>query len=141
VGSRLKYLINLARQIGWSRLISRNNRNNMPIARLVGHLSLTWFQNLCFKTKLCSFHEGMRGCTRSVVDWILQNKFTTWYNYDTDLLLHAHRAGFRIGEIPVPPNYRNRAKSSAPAYRYGLRTLIYSVRIALKVYGFVHKKE
>jgi glycosyltransferase involved in cell wall biosynthesis len=128
IGSRLKHLLNVGHDRGWFKLLSPAGRNNMPFSRMIGHLGLTWFQNACFGTNLHSFHEGMRACTRQVVDWILQNDLTTWYNYDVDLLLRAARNKFRIEEVPVPPNYGDHAKSSAPALRYGLRVVSLTLR-------------
>jgi glycosyltransferase involved in cell wall biosynthesis len=128
MGSRLKYLLNQRDQYGWRVLFSAQARQNMPLSRVLGHLGLTWFQNKCFGTDLHSFHEGMRGCTRAVIAWVLQNQFTTWYSYDTDLIVHASRQGFRIGEVAVPPYYDGQPKSSAPSIRYGLRVVSYTLK-------------
>jgi glycosyltransferase involved in cell wall biosynthesis len=128
IGSRLMYLMNLGRDQGWLKLLSPQARNNMPLNRMLGHFGLTWFQNMCFRTNLHSFHDGMRGCTREVVDWILQNELTTWYNYDVEVLLLAARQKFRIEEVPVPPLYGDHAKSSAPAVRYGLRVVSFTLK-------------
>lgn len=127
IGSRLKYLMNLRRDQGWVKLLSPKARNNMPLHRMIGHFGLTWFQNTCLGTDLHSFHDGMRGCTREVVDWILRNELTTWYNYDMEVLIRAAREGFRIEEVPVPPLYGDHAKTSAPAVRYGLRVVSFTL--------------
>lgn len=129
LGSRLKHLMHLRDQRGWPALLSAKARHNMPLSRVVGHFGLTWFQNKCFGTNLHSFHEGMRGCTRPVIEWVLKNQFTTWYNYDTDLILHAVRHGFRIGEVAVPPYYDGYQKSAAPSFRYGLRVVSYTLKV------------
>jgi len=128
MGSRLLHLVNLRKQNGWRSLRSAEARQNMPLSRVLGHFGLTWFQNKCFGTNLHSFHEGMRGCTRAVISWVLENQFTTWYSYDTDLILHAFRHGFRIGEVAVPPYYDGQPKSAAPSYRYGLRVVSYTLK-------------
>ena len=141
VGSRLKHLINLSTQHGWTHLLSPKARNYMPFSRMLGHLGLTWFQNICFGTKLHSFHEGMRGCTRKVVKWILQNNLTNWYDYDTDLIVRASRHGYRIVEVPTPPNYNNQTKSSAPPFRYGLRVVFNSLQTLRNGYRSPHESE
>ena len=128
MGSRLKYLMDLRDQHGWRHLISAQARQNMPLSRVLGHFGLTWFQNKCFRTHLHSFHEGMRGCTRAVIEWVLHNQFTTWYSYDTDLIVHAFRHGFHIGEVAVPPYYDGQPKSAAPSIRYGLRVVSYTLK-------------
>ncbi|MBN1882019.1 MAG: glycosyltransferase family 2 protein [Deltaproteobacteria bacterium] len=124
VGSRLQFIYKSASQEGWLKcLYSPELRGGMPLIRLFGHVATTTFQNLCFGTNLHSFHEGMRGCSRPVIDWILKTEFSTWYNYDVEVLLSAYRYGFRIAEIPVAPNYTDHAKSSAPPFRYGLKVV------------------
>jgi glycosyltransferase involved in cell wall biosynthesis len=128
LGSRLLYLINVRREHGWLELFSSNVRQGMPLNRMLGHFGLTWFQNRCFGTALHSFHEGMRACTRPVIEWTMQNQFSTWYNYDTDLIVHAHRSGFRIGEVPVKPFYHGKSNSAAPSLRYGLRVVRYTLK-------------
>ena len=128
LGSRLLHLTQLRRQHGWLKLLSVEAREGMPLNRVFGHFGLTWFQNKCFGTNLHSFHEGMRACTRPVVEWIARNKFSAWYNYDTDLIVRAHRRGFRIGEVPVKPFYHGQPASAAPSLRYGLRVVVYTLK-------------
>jgi glycosyltransferase involved in cell wall biosynthesis len=127
LGSRLLYLINAGRQSGWLTLLSSEVRQGMPLNRALGHFGLTWFQNKCFGTELHSFHDGMRACTRPVMEWIIRSQFSTWYHYDTDLILHAHLHGFRIGEVAVKPFYDGRPNSAAPSVRYGLRVVRYTL--------------
>lgn len=128
LGSRLIYLMDLVRNEGWRRLLSRQARNNMPLARALGHFGLTWFQNLCFGTRLHSFHDGMRGCNRAAIEWLLSENLPTWYDFDTELLIHAHRHGLRIAEVPIPPNYDHTTASAAPPVRYGLRVAWHALR-------------
>ncbi|MEN6662449.1 MAG: glycosyltransferase family 2 protein [Phycisphaerae bacterium] len=124
LGSRLMYL----KGLGLRGLFNRQARHNMPMARALGHFGLTWFQNVCFGTKLHSFHDGMRGCNRKVVQWLLGQDFPSWYDFDTELLIHAWRAGFAIEEIPVPPNYNHKSASAAPPIKYGLRVARHALR-------------
>jgi glycosyltransferase involved in cell wall biosynthesis len=129
LGSRLKHLMNLRDRHGWRSLLPAEARQNMPLSRVMGHFGLTWFQNKCYGTNLHSFHEGMRGCSRPVIDWVLKNQFSTWYNYDVDLIVHGAWQGFRIAEVAVPPYYDGQQKSAAPSFRYGLRVVQYSIRM------------
>lgn len=132
-GSRLLYILKNINEYGWARVFtSQTLRGGMPLLRVLGHIGLTWFQNLCYGTQLHSFHEGMRGCTRSTIEWILKSEFPLWYNYDTELLVNASLQGLRINEVVVPPFYDNRAKSSAPPFRYGLRVASYAIKALRK---------
>lgn len=132
-GSRLLYILDNINQHGWAKVFSSYNlRGGMPLVRVLGHIGLTWFQNICYETHLHSFHEGMRGCTRSTVEWILKNDFPAWYNYDTELLVNASLQGLQINEVIIPPFYDDRAKSSAPPFRYGLRIATHAIKTYLK---------
>ena len=132
-GSRLLYLLKKIHDHGWVKVIlSSPLRGGMPLHRVFGHIGLTRFQNICYNTHLHSFHEGMRGCNRSTVEWILNSKFSTWYNYDTELLVNASFQNFRIKEVNVPPFYDNRAKTSAPPFRYGIRSAIHAAKTYIK---------
>jgi glycosyltransferase involved in cell wall biosynthesis len=132
LGSRLLWILEGLRRTGWRRVFSEDARGGMPLHRVLGHLTLTGVQNLCFGTRLHCFHEGMRACTRPVIEWALRADLPAWYNFDTELLVEAHRRGFHIGEVPVRPLYDPRTKSAAPPIRYGLRTLAHAIRKGLE---------
>lgn len=127
VGSRLLTVKQGLRRRGWLRLFSRDVAAGFSPLRVVGHLSLTAVQNLCYGTNLHSFHEGMRACTRRAVEWMLEQPLPQWYHYDVEMLVRAHRAGLRIGEVAVMPNYLDQVNSAAPPLRYGLRVLSHAI--------------
>lgn len=131
VGSRLLFLKERGRAHGYARLFADDAlRAGMPRSRLAGHLVLTALQNRVYGSRLHSFHEGMRGCVRRVVEWAAAADFPARYTFDNELLFQAFRKGFRIGEIPVPPSYDSRAKVAAPRTRYGLKVLAHVARVA-----------
>lgn len=129
IGSRLMYLRQAARIGGWRSLLRRNVRRGMPLVRVAGHFGLTNLQNLILRMRLSSYHEGMRGCTRRVIKWILKQDLPAWYSYDMALLVSAVRAGVSVEEVPVEPHYQECTVSSAPPIRYGLRVLRDSWRL------------
>jgi glycosyltransferase involved in cell wall biosynthesis len=131
-GSRLMYILDNIKQHGWARVFGSDNlRGGMPPVRVLGHIGLTRFQNICYGTSLHSFHEGMRGVIRSTIEWILKSEFPAWYNYDTELLINASSQGLRIHEVMIPPFYDDRAKSSAPPFRYGIRVAAHAIKTYL----------
>ena len=133
VGSRLLFLKNVAREKGYPRLfLDESLRHGMSRERFLGHLVLTSIQNLVYGSKLNSFHEGMRACSRRALDWAATHRLPARYTYDSELLFHAHRQGLVIREVPVPPSYDPRAKTSSPPYRYGLNVLKHVAQVALK---------
>ncbi|MBF0176413.1 MAG: glycosyltransferase family 2 protein [Magnetococcales bacterium] len=123
IGSRLIFIQEMVEKEGWLKLLDAKARHNMPYNRLFGHMALTVMQNMILGTSLHSFHEGMRGCNRAAVKWILEHEFPSWYEYDMMLLIHAYKAGLRISEVGVPPNYIDNVHSSAPPIKYGMHTL------------------
>lgn len=132
VGTRLLFLKNVARQKGYPRLLLDDSlRSGMPRVRLLGHLALTSLQNLVYGSQLHSFHEGMRACGRRAIEWAASRPLPARYTYDSEFLFHAHREGLVIREVPVPPSYDPRAKTSSPPFRYGLNVLRDVVRVAL----------
>ena len=137
VGSRLLYIKNLFKSNGIYYLLKKNNRNNMPLSRIIGHLLTTFFQNMFLKLKLNSYHEGMRACNSSFIRWALTKKLTSWYEYDSELLIYAANEGFKIKEYPIKPNYDDLAKSSTPKIKYGLKI----VKSTYKLSKFINDKK
>ena len=133
VGSRLLYLFDEAKRRGWWALLTKSElRVGMPLHRFVGHVVLTEMQNLVYRSRLHSFHEGMRACRREVIEWLARVDFPVGYGYDTELIYQAHRRGLKIHEVPVPPMYDPRVKTAAPPYKYGMFMLRHMLRVAFK---------
>jgi len=127
-GSRLLYVIEEVRKRGLGRLLVPSARGNMPLSRIAGHRVITAVQNLCYGTRLHSFHEGMRGGSRLAMEWALRTTLPDWYDFDTHLIFRAHRAGLRITEVPLQPHYVKEAKSGVPLMRYGWRAIMTALR-------------
>jgi glycosyltransferase involved in cell wall biosynthesis len=132
VGSRLLFLLNNLQKFGWMTMITKKEaRSGMSINRFIGHVVLTGIQNLIYGSKLHSFHEGMRACHRPVIEWIVKADFPKNYAYDNELVFQAYRRGFRFCEVPVPPSYDPRSKTSSPPIKYGLLVMSQIIRVAL----------
>ncbi|MDC0458831.1 glycosyltransferase family 2 protein [Alphaproteobacteria bacterium] len=128
VGSRLVFLKKNFREHGLKVLFDSNLNGGMSAIRLAGHLSLTFIQNILFDQRLNSYHEGMRGCNKEALAWILKQNLPGWYDYDSTLLVIAASSNVIIKEIPTPPYYDDRSNSAAPPFRYGLRVLFNSLK-------------
>jgi glycosyltransferase involved in cell wall biosynthesis len=132
IGSRLLHLFANAKEFGWSAMLTRPDaRVGMPFNRFLGHVVLTQMQNLVYRSQLHSFHEGMRACRRHVMEWIVNSGFPDGYGYDNELMYQAHKRGFRIHEVPVPPSYDARANTAASPYKYGMTVFRHMLRVAL----------
>ena len=130
VGSRLIYVKQQFSRHGHRVLLDENLRGHMPLSRLFGHFGLTAIQNLILGLRLHSYHEGMRGCSRRALDWVLDQDLPQWYDYDATLLAMAAASGFSIAEIPSLPNYAHDSSSAAPMLHYGLQVVMNTLRSA-----------
>lgn len=129
-GSRLVFIVDQLKRYKLRLFFDPELRGHMPLVRLFGHFGLTFVQNRLFGLRLRSYHEGMRGTSSELIDWILLQDLPDWYDFDATLLVKAASAGFKIEEVAVPPRYHTHAKSSAPPFRYGFRVLRDSIRKA-----------
>ena len=130
-GSRLVYLKNQFSEHGAKVFFNKELVGGMSFTRLVGHFGLTFIQNVLFNQSLNSYHEGMRGCGKGALAWILQQQLPDWYDYDATLLITAASNHMVIEEVPTPPHYDDLANSSAPPFRYGIKVLISSFKRCL----------
>lgn len=128
LGSRYVFLRQEMARRGVRALVDPEVRNGMPMERIAGHAAITAVQNFLYGTKLYSFHEGMRGATLPFMQWCVSQNLSDWYDYDMTLMVAAHRAGWRITEIGVPPFYTSAAKSGVPLVRYGLNAVWQAVK-------------
>ena len=130
IGSRLLFLKHQFKMDGWRVIIDRKLRGNMPLLRLAGHLFLTYFQNKILNLSLNSYHEGMRGCSSTAINWILSQQLPSWYQFDNVLLSLAAIDNLKISEVSCKPNYKESASSSAPPFKYGIT--VFSLIFKLK---------
>jgi len=132
VGSRTQGILRKAPSLFASKYLGAIFKGPMPAHKFVANLALTWIQNLLLGTNFHSFHCGFRGCNRKTVEEINWSLLSNWYLFDMEFLLHVHRAGKKIIEIPVDAFYDPNAGSSVPGIRYGLGVLGFSFKQFLK---------
>lgn len=94
----------------------------MPWTRYVANRSLTALENLAFGTRMAEFHSGYMLYSRVLLERLpfegLQNNF----NFDAEIILLAHLAGFPCCQLPIPTHYGEESSSLAPI-PYGLNVL------------------
>jgi len=100
----------------------------MPGYKYIANCCLTFFQNIAFGTHFTDFHTGFRACTREALFRLEFNKFMGWYLFDTEFLLESHINGLKICEVPVTSCYDDRAASSVPSVRYGLKIMQFAAQ-------------
>jgi hypothetical protein len=86
---------------------------------------LTFIENLATGQNLGEWHSGYRAYTAKVLRTIPYRMNSDDFVFDTQFLMQAVRAGFRIGDVPVPVRYMREASSInfRRSVVYGLRTL------------------
>ncbi len=97
----------------------------MPVYKYFANRLLTVMENLSTGQNLGEWHSGMRAYSRKVLETINWKNNSEDFVFDSQFLVQAAAAGFRIGDIPVPARYFEEASSInfKRSVRYGLETL------------------
>jgi len=100
--------------------------SGMPLYKYFGNRLLTFIENICLGQNMGEFHSGFRAYRREVLETLPFERFSDDFVFDSQFLVSAVDAGFRIGEIPVPVRYMPEASSIGfqRSVRYGLGTLV-----------------
>jgi hypothetical protein len=85
--------------------------SGMPLYKYLGNRMLTLIENICLGQNMGEFHSGFRAYRREVLETIPFERFSDDFVFDSQLLVSAVDAGFRLGEIPVPVRYMPEASS------------------------------
>lgn len=111
-----------------SRVRTRNEvlSGGMPFYKYIGNRFLTLLENLALGQNLSEYHTGFRAFSADVLKKIPFHKFSDDFVFDQQILISAIRAGYKVGEIPVPVRYFPDASSInfGRSVKYGLETLL-----------------
>jgi len=97
----------------------------MPLYKYISNRVLTFIENLVLGLNLSEYHTGFRAFKKEVLEKLPTNSFSNDFVFDQEILISAHRAGFRMGEIAVPVRYFPEASSINlwRSTKYGLMIL------------------
>jgi glycosyltransferase involved in cell wall biosynthesis len=113
--------------VGGSRTLYGDMREGgMSLSRYYGTIGLNFLENLIFRQKLSSYHSGYKAYSRSALEHIPYSGYSSTFNFDSEMLVGAIRAGLRIDEVPIP-TIHGEGYSSLKPIPYGLsvvRTLL-----------------
>ena len=111
--------------------------SGMPLYKYLGNRLLTLIENICLGQNMGEFHSGFRAYRREVLETIPFERFSDDFVFDSQFLVSAIDAGFRLGEIPVPVRYMPEASSIGfqRSVRYGVGTLAAVAQFQLKGLG------
>jgi len=106
-----------------SRLLEgRPLDGGMPLSRYLANRGLTTLENLAFGTKMAEFHSGYMLYSRKLLESLPFDRLQNNFNFDAEIILLAHLAGFSCREIPIPTHYGEDSSSLDPV-PYGLNVL------------------
>lgn len=110
-----------------SRIRSRKEalEGGMPPYKYFFNRLLTLIENIVLGLNLSEFHTGFRAFKKEVLQTLPYKIFSNDFVFDQQILISAHAAGYRIGEIAVPVRYFPEASSInfTRSVRYGLMIL------------------
>jgi len=77
----------------------------MPTYKYYGNKILTWLQNNIVGTNLSEYHSGYRLYSVHALHSLPFEYNSNGFDFDTDIIIQLHNAGYRILEIPIPTFY------------------------------------
>ena len=83
----------------------------MPAYKYVANRVLTAIQNVAIGQKLSEYHTGYRAYSRRLLERLNIESYNDGFLFDNEILVRAHLAGFRFGEISVPTRYSKDSSS------------------------------
>jgi glycosyltransferase involved in cell wall biosynthesis len=118
--------------VGGSRILFGDMRmGGMSRTRYYGTIWLNALENLIFKQKLTSYHSGYKAYSREALEKIPYRRYSNTFNFDSEMLVGAIRAGLNIAEVPIP-TLHGKGFSSLKPVPYGLSVLSTLVRYIFK---------
>lgn len=119
-----------------SRIRSRAEAlaGGMPMYKYISNRFLTLLENIILGLNLSEYHTGFRAYKRQVLEKLPMSSFSNDFVFDQEILIAAHFARYRIGEIAVPVRYFPEASSInfIRSVRYGIM-ILYTLLLYLLV--------
>ncbi len=106
-----------------SRMLGGGAREGgMPAVRYWANRFLTNLENLAFGTRLAEFHSGYMLYSRRFLEAVPFESLQDNFNFDAEMILLGHLAGFPCREMPIPTHYGEESSSLDPV-PYGVGVL------------------
>lgn len=126
-----------------SRIRSRKEalEGGMPLYKYISNRFLTILENIVLGLNLSEYHTGFRAYERKVLQTVDFDSFSDDFIFDQEILIAAHKLGFRMGEIAVPVRYFPEASSInfTRSTKYGLMILTTLFKYMLAGFGVKQK--
>lgn len=90
-----------------SRFIDRGGarRGGMPFYKWIGNRILTRAQNAILGARMSEMHSGYRSYHTATLKQIPFTSNSLGFDFDADIIVQLHAAGFSITEVPIPTYY------------------------------------
>lgn len=90
-----------------SRFIDRGGarRGGMPLYKWLGNRILTRAQNALLGARMSEMHSGYRSYRTAVLKQIPFTSNSLGFDFDADIIVQLHAAGFAVTEVPIPTYY------------------------------------
>lgn len=126
-----------------SRIRTRSEAlaGGMPLYKYISNRMLSLMENIILGLNLSEYHTGFRAFRKEVLDKVPFEQFSDDFIFDQEILIVAHKAGFRMGEIAVPVRYFPEASSINfwRSTRYGIMILLTLTKYILTNLGIRQK--
>ena len=126
-----------------SRITSRKEAllGGMPYYKYLSNRFLTLAENIILGLNLSEYHTGFRAFKSDVLNILPLENFSDDFVFDQEILISAHKKGFRIGEIAVPVRYFKEASSInfERSVKYGIMTLFTLIKYLMRNLGIKNK--
>lgn len=126
-----------------SRIRSRKEalEGGMPLYKYLSNRFLTILENIVLGLNLSEYHTGFRAYERKVLQTLDFDSFSDDFIFDQEILIVAHKLGFKMGEIAVPVRYFPEASSInfIRSTKYGLMILLTLFKYILSAFGVKQK--
>jgi len=111
----------------------------MPMYKYIANRGLTIVENFITGQNLGEWHSGLRAYSRKVLETIRWEDNSDDFVFDTQFLVQAASAGFRLGDIPVSAKYFEEASSInfRRSTQYGLSSVALLGRYILHHAGMI----
>ncbi len=125
-----------------SRMINKMDalKGKMPIYKFIGNIGLTFIQNRLTSMNLSEFHSGYRAYSVKSLKLIPFKFNSSYYEFDTEILIQFNLAKMKIKEIPIPTFYGDEI-SYLNSFKYGFRILKTTFISFLNKFGIFYDKK
>ena len=97
-------------------------RGGMPLYKYIGNRALSALESAVFGMGLAEYHSGFLVYSRRLLERIPFERLSDEFDFDLEMMVGAHIAGFCVREVAIPTIYADEVSHLNPV-RYGFQVL------------------